>query len=872
MDDFTREFARASQRKLAYLILAGLLVALAVVRDVSTGAATLSAREVIEAARRAGKKARVHLKVETGLHRLGVMPDDAAGVAAIDDAVNAFNNESGGDDYVNVVDIPARVGGGTVNGAYVERIRVFAEDVTEDLDNGLQANYVKITTNRTVLVRQYGLPVKCTASDETFDASPGVHAFDATGVRVPALEAVMDSIPGEIDFTVADGSALVAYPGTTDPDVVAAEGRKMLFVFADPGSDEYRAILTHLQSCLPDFVDDYVLYLIDPSADPYHLSDGRTALGVFDPATFDSSASDIWTLDNGCLSSFDASNGLTDEDIQKVLDVGSYRYGQLHDNIKVFVRADNCNLVNGMRAPGLGPDESSYQSNIASIWGEGFPDDAEGFRADAKDWLGNDVVGLGVFTNAFVDGQGVTFKAPPAVTNNNVVWVPVGWRLTDLDKEEKLLYMYDLWKNGSEEDWDLEVEGLLPKPEKFDPSYIGFLWIENDSSDPGSTAEACILTARDDNLALTWLWEPREVYIGVDAENGSVTPASGWHGFSTNEADRVEYVASTDLRRGEFAGWQGAPADVDASSPTIRVLPDWPHAMTAQFFEPPLAALSASLGWKYMQATGTYFAQLKLTCTNGFAAGVADLKFLFADRVGADGKTAAALWRTPLRAANPDTTVYGGETYRYVALDASLIAAENTPVAYGVADLAAATIPVAERTIEMYVRRGVSPEDGNAGTAEVDDFVGYVVWMSDGEPCVVPVVAGGAQAASLSGLAWRPRAGASLPSPKMLNASLAVGVMLDEGSSPYCRIAAFSVEGGVAKGRVEVGATVGAGEVLPGSLGANAAVTVLGSASPSGPFAEVATVDAAADGSFSLPVPDGVRFFRLRIDVAEAVR
>ena len=49
MDDFTREFARASQRKLAYLILAGLLVALAVVRDVSTGAATLSAREVIEA-------------------------------------------------------------------------------------------------------------------------------------------------------------------------------------------------------------------------------------------------------------------------------------------------------------------------------------------------------------------------------------------------------------------------------------------------------------------------------------------------------------------------------------------------------------------------------------------------------------------------------------------------------------------------------------------------------------------------------------------------------------------------------------------------------------------------------------------------------
>ncbi len=41
------------------------------------------ARDVISAARRAGKKARAHVKVETGLHRLGLMPEEAADVAQL---------------------------------------------------------------------------------------------------------------------------------------------------------------------------------------------------------------------------------------------------------------------------------------------------------------------------------------------------------------------------------------------------------------------------------------------------------------------------------------------------------------------------------------------------------------------------------------------------------------------------------------------------------------------------------------------------------------------------------------------------------------------------------------------------------------------
>ena len=57
-----------------------------------------------------------------------------------------------------------------------------------------------------------------------------------------------------------------------------------------------------------------------------------------------------------------------------------------------------------------------------------------------------------------------------------------------------------------------------------------------------------------------------------------------------------------------------------------------------------------------------------------------------------------------------------------------------------------------------------------------------------------------------------------------------------------------------------------------GALGANATVTVLGAASPAGPFAEVSAVAVAADGSFSLAIPPGAKFFKLRIDVKEVVK
>ncbi|MBR1587696.1 MAG: SUMF1/EgtB/PvdO family nonheme iron enzyme, partial [Kiritimatiellae bacterium] len=281
---------------------------------------------------------------------------------------------------------------------------------------------------------------------------------------------------------------------------------------------------------------------------------------------------------------------------------------------------------------------------------------------------------------------------------------------------------------------------------------------------------------------------------------------------------------------------------------------------------PSKAELAAEIAWKCLKATGTYFAQLKVTCTNGLAAGVGDLRFMFADRIGEDGKTEAALWSTPARAANPNMEYVDGETFRFVPLDASLIAEENVPATFGVSDRASATVPVAERTIELYVHRRVVPQTGNEGAAKVGNFVGYVSWTSGGELNAVPVVAD-PRAAGAFGFAGRSRGSATLLSPKALNESLAVGVPIAEGSSPYCRLTAFAIDGDVMRGTVEVGAGARAG-----ALGANATVTLLGAAAPGGPFAELGAVAVEGDGAFSLAKPAGCAFFKLRLDIEEVVK
>lgn len=274
-----------------------------------------------------------------------------------------------------------------------------------------------------------------------------------------------------------------------------------------------------------------------------------------------------------------------------------------------------------------------------------------------------------------------------------------------------------------------------------------------------------------------------------------------------------------------------------------------------------VAELTADVAWKYLQASGTYFAHLEVTCTNGLAAGVANVRFLFADRIGDGGSLLAALWNTPGRAANANTVDYDGVTYRCVDLDASLIAAENVPATYGVRDVGASQIPVGERTIEMYVQKRVVPESGNEGAAKVGNFVGFLCWESGGVTKSVPVVARASR--SFSPLhAMRPLA--APVSAARLNAALAVGVMPGADGKPYCRFSEFSIGGDTIRGKVEVGA-----DGQAGALGANARLVLLGGDSPGGALAELCTVEVGPDGSFSVPAPKDERFFRLALEIGE---
>lgn len=281
----------------------------------------------------------------------------------------------------------------------------------------------------------------------------------------------------------------------------------------------------------------------------------------------------------------------------------------------------------------------------------------------------------------------------------------------------------------------------------------------------------------------------------------------------------------------------------------------------------------AEIGWKFLKATGTWFAQLRVAFPGEDWADVLRLRYLFADRIGEDGKMMAGLWSSKNRAAVAATEVYGGETYRAVALDASVLAMGDGKAVYGVQNLGADGVPVAERGIEMYVRKRVSPDGGNESAAGVEDFVGYVAWEAGGATHAVPVAAGIVQEelSVLRSMTVGTR-GLSVPiAAKALNRSLAVGVALDDGAEPYCTVASYQTAGGRMYGTIEVGATK-AGKIRRGELGANASVSLLGANTVAGPYVELGRAEVGPDRTFEMDIPEGATFFRFRIDVAETVK
>ena len=324
--------------------------------------------------------------------------------------------------------------------------------------------------------------------------------------------------------------------------------------------------------------------------------------------------------------------------------------------------------------------------------------------------------------------------------------------------------------------------------------------------------------------------------LGNTPFTSEVYTLDGW--VLLEKVNLSQYVATLDMSEGSF------------------------FAIMAENDVPQMAGLSVDLAWKLQKSTGTYFGQLQITCTNGLSAGISDLKFLFADR--RDGsEVVASLWSTPQRAANPNTEVYGGVTYRAVTLSPTLLTAENSPVVFGVSNLSATSIPVAERTIEMYVRRRIDPAMGNESAAGVEDFVGYVAWTSNGETTMIPVVAGSA-AKTLKQVSLMAAAPMSLGT---INASLAVGVAVDETAKPYCRITSFAANDEKISGFVEVGATLGDVQKA-GTLGDNARMSLYGATSLTGPFEKIGS----ARGAFSFPNTKGFRFFKAGLEIDEIVK
>jgi len=192
-------------------------------------------------------------------------------------------------------------------------------------------------------------------------------------------------------------------------------------------------------------------------------------------------------------------------------------------------------------------------------------------------------------------------------------------------------------------------------------------------------------------------------------------------------------------------------------------------------------------------------------------------------------------------------------------------------VLYGVKDVSQAkgVISASECLIELYVKSLASP---------VSDL-GYVVWMSNGAQCMMPITAsGGSQGMTVKNTlkVAKMAASASMLSAPLsmsaLNTSMALGVVIDPTSSPYCKLTDFMVGDGGISGRVEVGKESAGGEQSQGALGANARAVLMGSTNLTDGFSEIGSVPIDDSGAFQFYLgSDEYSFFKVLIDIEDVV-
>jgi len=266
--------------------------------------------------------------------------------------------------------------------------------------------------------------------------------------------------------------------------------------------------------------------------------------------------------------------------------------------------------------------------------------------------------------------------------------------------------------------------------------------------------------------------------------------------------------------------------------------------------------------------TGCCTAQLKLTCTNGFEAGISNLRFLYQDRFFGSA-IKSALWDSSAGAHRP-SVVIDDTAYRYVELDASQLRAEGTTAVYGVSAIPPSVgfVPTDQRQIEIWT---FTPYD-------LISDVGFVSWESGGQSWAIPVSAvDGIQGWIVRDVQAVMKIVADMTFHKplslsRLNLALAIGVPIEEEERPFCDMSASSIGPSGFSGRVVAGKETAQGVRTKGTLGSNARVMLTGAKSLGEGFADIGTVETDGEGNFKMPsAAEGYRFFKLRLDVEDAV-
>ena len=189
----------------------------------------------------------------------------------------------------------------------------------------------------------------------------------------------------------------------------------------------------------------------------------------------------------------------------------------------------------------------------------------------------------------------------------------------------------------------------------------------------------------------------------------------------------------------------GFTVDGDADSVTFASFTNAAEAAFAFLPRP-----EPSIRWAFSPTVGRHFAQIAMTNHAGYAEALEGLAYVFADRTNAVGTVYAQLWDAAAKAPQGVLFASGGVEQRGVALDAAAFGglADGARAVWGVSDAtlegAAGAVPASERQIGMYVRNCVFPASGNEAAGEVESFVGYLTWTTDGKRYYLPIVEGAA--------------------------------------------------------------------------------------------------------------------------------